>query len=129
MYQGTKGTLILLHESDALFFDEDAAKRATAITVEARGSGPAAVSTETMSSNRNVAGGAAPSSGTSVQSAGQVSIRTEIQRFCSAVRVGTPIACGPDKAIESARPCIRANEAVKTKLRIPLGPGADRRDT
>jgi predicted dehydrogenase len=129
MYQGTKGTLILLHESDALFFDEDAAKRATAITVEARGTGPTAVSTETMSSNRNTGSGAAPSSGTSVQSAGQVSIRTEIQRFCSAVRVGTPIACGPDKAIESARPCIRANEAVRTKQRIALGPGADRRDT
>jgi hypothetical protein len=49
-----------------------------------------------------------------------LSIRTEIQRFCSAVRVGTPIACGPDKAIESARPCIRANEAVKTKQRLVL---------
>ena len=120
MYQGTKGTLILLHESDALFFDEEAAKRATAITVEPRSTGAAAVTMETMAGNRNATAGAAPASGSSTQNSGPLSIRTEIQRFCSAVRVGTPIACGPDKAIESARPCIRANEAVKTKQRLVL---------
>ena len=43
-----------------------------------------------------------------------------IQRFCSAVRVGTPLACGPDKAFDSARACIRANEAIKQKTRLTI---------
>jgi hypothetical protein len=43
-----------------------------------------------------------------------------IQRFCAAVRVGTPLACGPDKAFDSARACIRANEAIKQKTRLTI---------
>ena len=35
-------------------------------------------------------------------------------------RLGTPLACGPDKAIGSARACIGANEAIKTKARVNL---------
>jgi hypothetical protein len=43
-----------------------------------------------------------------------------IQRFCAAVRVGTPLSCGPDKAFDSARACIRANEAIKQKTRLTI---------
>jgi hypothetical protein len=46
--------------------------------------------------------------------------RFQMQRFCSAIRVGTPLACGPDKAFGSARACIRANEAIKTKARMAI---------
>ena len=46
--------------------------------------------------------------------------RIQMQRFCSAIRVGTPLACGPDKAFDSARACIRANEAIKTKTRVTI---------
>jgi hypothetical protein len=43
-----------------------------------------------------------------------------IQRFCAAVRVGTPVSCGPEKAFDSARACIRANDAIKQKARVTL---------
>jgi hypothetical protein len=46
--------------------------------------------------------------------------RIMIQRFCSAVRVGTPLSCGADKAFDSARACIRANEAIKQKARLTI---------
>ena len=46
--------------------------------------------------------------------------RIMIQRFCSAVRVGTPLACGADKALDSARACIRANDAIKQKARLTI---------
>ena len=46
--------------------------------------------------------------------------RLQMRRFCSAIRVGTPLACGPDKAIGSARACIGANEAIKTRARVNL---------
>jgi predicted dehydrogenase len=116
MYLGTKGTLILLHESDAMLFDEEASKRSTTIAMSSRDGGAVALSSETMAGHTNTS--AASSTGTSTQSTGPRPIRIEIQRFCSAIRVGTPIACGPDKAIASARPCIRANEAIKQKTRL-----------
>ena len=116
MYQGTKGTLILLHESDAMFFDEEASKRSTAIAVSPRDGAAVAQSSETMAGNRNTS--TASASTASSTGTGPRPIRIEIQRFCSAIRTGTPVACGPDKAIASARPCIRANEAVKQKARL-----------
>jgi len=116
MYQGTKGTLILSHESDAMFFDEEASKRSTAIAVLPRDGGAVAQSSETMAANRNTSTVAA--SARAMGNNGPRPIRIEIQRFCSAIRTGKPVACGPDKAIASARPCIRANEAIKQKTRL-----------
>jgi predicted dehydrogenase len=116
MYQGTKGTLILSHESDAMFFDEEASKRSTAIAVSPRDGGAVAQSSETMAANRNTSTVAASAS--AAGSSGPRPLRIEIQRFCSAIRTGKPVACGPDKAIASARPCIRANEAIKQKTRL-----------
>jgi predicted dehydrogenase len=118
MYQGTKGTLILLHESDALLFDEEASKRSIAITVSPREGGTVAQSSETMAGNRNTAGMSAAVA--SSAQAGPRPIRIEIQRFCSAIRTGKPVACGPDKASASALPCIRANEAIKQKSRLRI---------
>ena len=42
----------------------------------------------------------------------RVPTRREIERFCAAVRVGAPLGCGPEKAIASARACLRANEEI-----------------
>ena len=41
--------------------------------------------------------------------------RLEVSGFCSAIRTGKPLACGPDRAIGSAKACIRAAEAVEKK--------------
>jgi predicted dehydrogenase len=126
MYMGTKGTLIMVREQEALLFEEgSAANRSTTIDTTPRTSGPAAQSSETMSGNTRqgaAAAAATPSAGTAP---GQPSVRVVgsrimIQRFCAAVRVGTPISCGPDKAFDSARACIRANEAIKQKARLTI---------
>ena len=120
MYMGTKGTLIMSHEQDALLFEEgSAAARSTAVEVTPRTSGPAAQSSETMSGNTSQSAPAAQTM------AGQPNVRVRgsrimIQRFCSAIRVGTPLSCGADKAFDSARACIRANEAIKQKARLTI---------
>jgi predicted dehydrogenase len=125
MYMGTKGTLILAREQDAMLFEEgSAANRSTTLEVAPRGSGPAAQSSETMSGNTRQ-GAAAVASPAAAPVTSQVSVRVQgsrimIQRFCAAVRVGTPLACGPDKAFDSARACIRANEAIKQKTRLTI---------
>jgi predicted dehydrogenase len=123
MYMGTKGTLIMNREQDALLFEEGSAgARATQTAVEVvpRTPGAAAAQTsETMSGNTNAA--AAPAA----TMASQPNVRARgsqimIQRFCGAVRVGTPLACGADKAFDSARACIRANDAIKQKTRLTI---------
>lgn len=121
MYMGTRGgTLIMLHEREALLFEEGAG-RATGIEVMPVGPGAVAQSSETMAGHTNQT--AAPASATAVAGgvAGRATAtRLQMRRFCSAIRVGTPLACGPDKAMASARACIGANEAIRTKTRVSL---------
>jgi predicted dehydrogenase len=125
MYMGTKATLILLREQDAMLFEEgSAASRSTTIEIAPRTSGPAAQSSETMAGNTRQGGAVAtPAAGAPVTSEVSVRVRGSrimIQRFCSAVRVGTPLSCGVEKALDSARACIRANEAIKQKTRLTI---------
>jgi hypothetical protein len=52
--------------------------------------------------------------------AGPSATRLQMRRFCSAIRVGTPLASGPDKANGSARACIGANAVIKSRARVIL---------
>jgi predicted dehydrogenase len=116
---GTKGTLIIRNENDALLFDEGGTNGPTAIEVSARGMDAAIEASETKPAS---AGGAARAAATRPAGEGQPSPSTlEISRFCSAVRVGTPLACGPEKAFDSASACIAANEAIKTNAPVKIG--------
>ena len=54
--------------------------------------------------SRNVGGADRPSA-----------TRFEIAGFCEAIRVGKPLACGPERALHSARACILANDAIGRK--------------
>jgi predicted dehydrogenase len=121
MYLGTKGTLILLREREALLFEEGVGGRQTGIEVIPGGGGAAVQSSETMTGNTNPdarRSPAAPAAGGTA--AGPSATRLQMRRFCSAIRVGTPLGCGPDKAIGSARACIGANQAIKTRTRVEL---------
>ena len=110
---GTKGTLILRHERDALLFDEgnSEAARATNIELTPKSGGPALDASESRPAN------AASTSATSVGGGADrpSATRFEVARFCEAIRVGKPVACGPERAMHSARACILANDAVAKK--------------
>src|SRR5687768_11106144 len=119
MFFGTKGTLIIRREVEALFFEEGNGEAgATSIAVTPQSAGPAAVSSETQAGNTNQR--AAQASTVTPLFERPRSTRQQIQRFCSAIRVGTPLACGPEKAFDSARACIRANESLKQKARLTI---------
>jgi predicted dehydrogenase len=118
-YFGTKATLVVKNENEALLFEEGAdAARQTGVQVSSRDNAPAADASETRPGNTSSAPAAAatPASPANRPSA----TRQEISRFCSAVRVGTPVACGPREAMHSARACIRANEAIQKKARLDV---------
>ena len=117
---GTKGTLIMLHEREALLFEEGGDGRQTGIEVTPAGTGPVAQSSETMAANTNQTARPASTAAGGEGIARPPATRIQMRRFCSAIRVGTPLACGPDKAFGSARACIRANEAIRTKARVTI---------
>jgi predicted dehydrogenase len=115
MFMGTKATLILRREVDALLFEEGGGSR-TGVEVTAMGAGPALESSETKP--ESAGGRAGGSAVTAVER--PASYRLEVSEWSAAVRVGRPLRCGPDKAIGSAVACLAANRAVQSKSRVEL---------
>jgi len=128
VYFGTKGTLLMRNETEALLFEEGrAGARQTAVEVSRRDGVAAAEASETRRRNPSAASaaGAAVATPTNARSAAAPTARPpatrqEISRFCAAVRGGAPVACGPLDAMHSARACIRGNEALKQKARLDV---------
>jgi predicted dehydrogenase len=111
---GTKGTLIIRNENDAMLFDEgDAGKAATGVEVAPKGAGAALETSETKP--QQAGGSAAAKAQQTTAGAKTVSPSTyEINGWASAIRCDTPLNCGPEKASHSASWTIAANEAVRT---------------
>ena len=95
---GTKGTVMLMGNGEGYLFPEGQQQQASL-----------AVPTKDA-----VAGAAAPAR------EARLAYKNEIVGFCSAVRSGTPLRCGPEKAQGSAAACIRAEEAGHEKARLTL---------
>ncbi len=49
-----------------------------------------------------------------------VSYRLEVSGFCSAVRTGAELKCGPERALGSARACIAGFDAIEKKTRVEI---------
>jgi len=111
---GTKGTLIIRNENDAMLFDEgDAASRITGVEVAPKGAGAALETSETKP--QQAGGSATARAQQSTADAKTISPSTyEINAWASAIRAGTPLNCGPEKASHSASWTIAANESLKT---------------
>jgi predicted dehydrogenase len=113
---GTRATLIVQNENEALLFEEGGEGRPTGIEVTPMTSASVIDASET----RPAAGAGAARQVPTTTGDRPSPTRQEISRFCSAVRVGTPVACGAQSAFDSARACIRANEAIEKKQRLPV---------
>jgi predicted dehydrogenase len=122
VYFGTKATLLVKNENEAQLFEEgEGAARPTGVQVSSRDDAPAADASETRPGNTSSAPAPAASASAAAGSGSRApATRQEISTFCSAVRVGTPLACGPQEAMHSARACIRANEAIQKKMRLDV---------
>jgi predicted dehydrogenase len=113
MFFGTKGTLIMHNENEALLFDEaNAAARPTGVEVSPKGPGALLETSETKPQQ---AGGGAARAQTAAAGAEGISPNTyEIVGWANAIRCGTPLNCGGEKASHSASWTIAANEAMKS---------------
>jgi predicted dehydrogenase len=118
MFFGTKGTLILKLERDAYLFEEGSGAKPTTIEVTPQSSAAVLDASETVSEVLSQARSASTAGPSPLRR--DDSYQRQVERFCAAVRVGTPIACGPDRAYGSARACIRANEAMAQHARLTI---------
>ncbi len=120
---GTKGTLILRGEGEAYFFGEDeAVTRSTALEISRQTANPVVDASESRRADargRTIAGAAA--GGEAVDPL--LPNRAQLAGFCAAIRSGTPLGCGAERAEASAIACIKANEAAEKKARIAMAAG------
>jgi predicted dehydrogenase len=116
IFFGTKATLLITGEREALLFEEGGEARPTGLQVTPA-AGAAVDASETRPAN---AAGAATAVGSQQADNRPSPTRNQMSRFCSAVRVGTPLACGAQSGLDSARACLRANEAVEKKTLLTV---------
>jgi predicted dehydrogenase len=102
---GTKGTLIMSGEREAYLFTEGPATEA--VPSPPKELNPDEARTAELIGWTDLLPEAA-SRGRRITSS-----RLQIATFCAAIRSRRPVACGPAKATNSARACIRANEAAQ----------------
>ena len=115
---GTKGTLIMHNENEALLFDEGtAAARPTGVEVSPKGPGALLETSETKPQQ---AGGAARVQGPAAPAESISPSTYEIVAWANAIRCGTPLNCGAEKASHSASWTIAANEAMKTGQMVKI---------
>lgn len=116
-FMGTKGTLIMGREGQALLFNVD--ERETSVEV----SDPSDNVVLDASESRTADAAGQTAAEASSSSDGEdrlLPYRLEIANFCSAIRSGTPLACGPEMAMRTAAAVVAANEAIATGKKVPI---------
>ena len=119
MYMGTKGTLFMTRELDSYLFHEgDEVTAQTRVEVSKSGSGPVA---DASASQPVEATARAIDSGVGTILDKGISYRNEIAEFCTAVRTGSAVRCGGERAMSSAMAILTGNLSAekRTQLEIP----------
>jgi len=115
MFMGTKGTLILKHETEAYLFAEGE-NGSTRVEASRQTSGPIVDASATRpadSPGRSITSG-------SGENDRATAYRNEIAEFCSAIRTGGSVRCGPEKAMRTAVACLTANRSADTRSRLAI---------
>lgn len=115
MFMGTKGTLILQNEVEVYLFTEGEAQAAK-VEVTKQTAAPVADASATRPADaQRTVTSAAPG-----QIDRNISYKNEIAEFCSSVRTGKPVRCGPHKAMQSALTVLTANRSAEKGARVDL---------
>jgi predicted dehydrogenase len=116
MFMGTKGTLILRHETEAYLFNEGEG-RATRVEVSPQSTSPVADASATRPADSPGRAINSPANGPTERSN---AYRNETAEFCASIRTGRPVRCGPEKAMRSAIACVTANQSAEQKARLAI---------
>ena len=115
MFMGTKGTLIMARELEAYLFNEGEGAT-TQVQVSRQSSGPVADSSASQPPGSNAR---TVDMGDNIPNKG-ISYQNEIAEFCGAIRTGSPIRCGPEKAMNSCVAVLQGNIAAAQRSRIQI---------
>jgi len=115
-FMGTKGTLILRGEAEAFLFNEDDS-RSTSVEVSKQTSKPVMDASESLKAD---AAGHPGAAATAEKVDRAAAYGLEIAGFCSAIRSGAPLRCGPQRAFNAASACILANESAAKKMVLAI---------
>ncbi len=119
-FEGTKGTILLSAESEAMLFKEgeDAATEISVTTA----AGGAPVMEASASRLADIGAGTALAAGQVTSFERMAAYRMEIEGFYRAVKFGLEPPCTAEQALASAVVVCKANEAIAQKRAFDLGP-------
>jgi predicted dehydrogenase len=117
---GTEGTLIFRGESEAYLFTEKDDKKATNIEITKQQANEPVTDASASRIADSAGGGRTVENQSGKSSDRLVAYKNEISEFCSAVRTGSELRCGPERALKSAKICISTNEAAEKKARVEI---------
>jgi predicted dehydrogenase len=116
-FMGTKGTLIMGHEGEALLFNSgdrkttvEVSDRDDNVVLDASESRTADAEGRTVDKSRDL----------SAESDRLLPYRLEIATFCAAIRTGAELRCGPDMAHRTAAAVLAANRAIDTGTKVKI---------
>lgn len=116
-YMGTKGTLIMAREGVLLFTSDEAP---TSIEVSERDGNVLLDASESRVADARGRTVEQSSRAEATDDDRLLPYRAEIATFCSAIRSGTPLPCGPEMAMRTAAAVVAANEAIATGTKVPV---------
>lgn len=120
-FEGTKGTIILTGETEAMLWSEDSDKAAA---IEVKKSAAGAPVMEASESRVADAAGSQLAAGEAAESGLDrlEPYRRELEDFCSAIKYRTEVTCSGETALTAAIVILKANEAMTTKQVLDLDP-------
>jgi len=116
MFMGTKGTLIMARELDAYLFNEGKSST-TRVEVSPQSTGPVADASATQAADSTMRTVEAMVGGNLDKG---ISYKNEIAEFCAAVRTGSPVRCGGEKAKSSAVAVLTGNSSADRQTRLEI---------
>ncbi len=115
---GTKGTIILTGETEAMLFSSGKDAKATEVTVEKAEGGP--VMNVSESRPADAAGGSAVGGGGASSNDIWRAYTDELRGFCETIREGVPNLCTGEIGYNAALAVLSANDSIRTNSKIDL---------
>jgi predicted dehydrogenase len=115
---GTKGTIILSGETEALLFMEGDRGKASELSVVADTGGPVMQASESRA--RDAAGGAVGGAGKAGFSS-LTAYKLELEGFARTIRTGEPNLCDAEAGLKAATAILKADEAIAQGRRLEIG--------
>jgi predicted dehydrogenase len=119
-FMGTKGTIVLSGETEALLFMEGQRGKPSELTVAAETGGPVMQASESRS--RDAAGSSVTGSGSGSSGLTAVSAyRLELEGFARTIRNGEPNLCDGEVGLKAATAILKADEAIAQNRKLEIG--------